>query len=72
MHFLLACPRYATLRHKLVGAFRFYCTERNKPFPENRKVRFNLLMACQDKYVINALATYLWEAFNRRTLLLSF
>ena len=70
MHFLLACPRYITLRHKLVESFRFYCFQHNKPVPENRKVLFYLLMTCQDKCIINALATYLWEAFNKRSLLL--
>jgi hypothetical protein len=69
-HFLLECPQYKALRHKLLYAFRAYCTECNQPFPENRKVLFNFLMACQDIHVINAVATYLWEAFNYRTSLI--
>ena len=53
-HFLLECPQYKALRHKLLHALRAYCTECNQPFPENRKVLFNFLMACQDTHVINA------------------
>jgi hypothetical protein len=72
MHFLLDCPRYDELRDELVKAYTLYCSHSNRPFPENRAVLFNLLMACQDKCIVNALASYLWEAFNKRTSILGF
>ena len=70
VHFLVECPRYKCLRSTLLIIFKSYCVSSNTPFPEDINVFFNLLMACQDRDVINALADYLWDAFNYRAQLL--
>jgi len=34
-HFLLECPRYKCLRHRLLTMFKSYCNNSDKPFPED-------------------------------------
>ena len=63
LHFLLECPRYVTLRNKLLFIFRMYCLNKNIPYPQGHDVLFDLLMACEDEQVINGLATYIWDAY---------
>ena len=35
LHFLLECPRYVTLRTRLLSIFRMYCNNNNKPYTLN-------------------------------------
>ena len=70
IHFLLKCPRYTRSRGKLLYAYCIYCNIKDKPYPEDDRVLFNFLMSCQDFQVVNALANYLWDSFNDRTVFL--
>jgi len=65
-HFLLVCHIYQRMRYELLRVFYAYCQRKSCNIPLDTYQLFNAIMSCKDDIVINALAQYVWDAFNHR------
>lgn len=69
-HFLCHCPLYDEQRRVLLDACQFYNNNHygtKKISMEDQDMWFIDVMACKDKEVCNAVATFVWESFKKRT-----